>query len=192
MAKMYQPASPHDSAISVDAISSKQTSSTSKQFSSSAEPKAKSTSPLNAPPAQAELTLAEQAASDFETATAVSQAQAGIEIDLLDSGTDPSYDTDTLGSESSSLASSVHNYRFENGCRYHMFREGAYNFPNDETEQDREDLKHAMVLNLCGGKLHFADIGENPQNILDIGTGTGIWAIESESLLILNESAWEI
>jgi hypothetical protein len=75
----------------------------------------------------------------------------------------------------------VHNYRFENGRRYHIFREGAYNFPNDETEQDREDLKHAMVLNLCGGRLHFANIGENPQNILDMGTGTGIWAIESES-----------
>lgn len=63
-----------------------------------------------------------------------------------------------------------------------MFREGAYNFPNDESEQDREDMKHAMVLDLCGGKLHFADIGKNPQNILDMGTGTGIWAIESESL----------
>jgi hypothetical protein len=75
---------------------------------------------------------------------------------------------------------------FENGRRYHKFREGAYNFPNDETEQDREDMKHAMVVNLCGRRLHFADIGENPQNILDMGTGTGIWAIESESLFLGN------
>jgi methylase of polypeptide subunit release factors len=26
--------------------------------------------------------------------------------------------------------------------------------------------------------LHFAPIGEYPQQILDIGTGTGIWCIE--------------
>lgn len=40
-------------------------------------------------------------------------------------------------------------------------------------------MKHAMMVNLLGGKLHFAPIGKNPQNVLDMGTGTGIWAIES-------------
>jgi len=55
-------------------------------------------------------------------------------------------------------------------------------FPNDESEQAREDMKHAMILNLCGGKLHYAPIGENPQNILDVGTGTGIWAMDSMCL----------
>ena len=28
-----------------------------------------------------------------------------------------------------------------------------------------------------GGKLHFAPV-KNPRRVLDIGTGTGIWAIE--------------
>lgn len=42
-------------------------------------------------------------------------------------------------------------------------------------------MKHAMMVNLLGGKLHFAPIGKNPQNVLDMGTGTGIWAIESLS-----------
>jgi hypothetical protein len=32
-------------------------------------------------------------------------------------------------------------------------------------------------------KLHLAPIGPNPQNVLDIGTGTGIWAIEFGSYL---------
>lgn len=41
-------------------------------------------------------------------------------------------------------------------------------------------MKHAMVKMLCGGDLFFAPIGKNPQEILDIGTGTGIWAIESK------------
>ena len=40
-------------------------------------------------------------------------------------------------------------------------------------------MKHAMVKMLCG-QLYFAPIGEHPQEVLDIGTGTGIWAIESE------------
>jgi len=29
-----------------------------------------------------------------------------------------------------------------------------------------------------GNKLHLAPIGERPARILDVGTGTGIWAIE--------------
>jgi hypothetical protein len=39
-------------------------------------------------------------------------------------------------------------------------------------------MKHSMVKMLCG-QLYFAPIGEHPHEILDIGTGTGIWAIES-------------
>ena len=187
---MYPPPSPHDSAISVATTDpSKQASSSSKQTSSTQNgppTKQKSTSPRNPPPTYADLTPAEQAAADLEATAAVQQAQDEIEIDFSDSVTDPGYETDTIGSASSSLASSVRNYMFENGRRYHRFREGAYNFPNDETEQDREDMKHAMVVNLCGGQLHFAPIGENPQNILDMGTGTGIWAIESEPVFIFN------
>jgi methylase of polypeptide subunit release factors len=77
------------------------------------------------------------------------------------------------------MGSSVRDYAFENGRRYHKFREGTYNFPNEDSEQDREDMKHAMMVNLCQ-VLHFAPLGSNPQEILDMGTGTGIWAIESK------------
>jgi ubiquinone/menaquinone biosynthesis C-methylase UbiE len=31
---------------------------------------------------------------------------------------------------------------------------------------------------LLGGELYNAPIKSSPQNILDLGTGTGIWAIE--------------
>jgi ribosomal protein L11 methylase PrmA len=44
-------------------------------------------------------------------------------------------------------------------------------------------MKHAMVVNLCGGKLHYAPLN-NPQNIIDIGTGTGIWAIDGRNLVL--------
>jgi hypothetical protein len=30
---------------------------------------------------------------------------------------------------------------------------------------------------LLDGKLYLAPIGANPQNVLDLGTGTGIWAM---------------
>ncbi|KAL1982371.1 hypothetical protein VTN96DRAFT_1402 [Rasamsonia emersonii] len=50
--------------------------------------------------------------------------------------------------------------------------------PNDEEEQDRIDLLHHIYLLVLGGRLHLAPIGRNLQRVLDLGTGTGIWAIQ--------------
>ena len=138
-----------------------------------------------------------------EHQAALTQAEEGtIVIDSDDQGTDDGYETDAHTAASTSLAESVRDYVWENGRRYHRFREGRYNFPNDDIEyvtssrfaletlfsdstfatyrQQREDMKHAMVKLLCGNQLYFAPIGDNPHQILDIGTGTGIWAIESK------------
>ncbi len=49
--------------------------------------------------------------------------------------------------------------------------------PNDEDEQDRLDLSHRMFTITIGDKLYHAPISK-PAHILDVGTGTGIWAIE--------------
>lgn len=62
--------------------------------------------------------------------------------------------------------------------RYHYYRDGKYPIPNDDIEQNREDMKHAMVLELTDGKLVYAPIGDHPQRVIDLGTGTGIWAID--------------
>lgn len=113
---------------------------------------------------------------------ALAQAGSGaivVDQDQLDQESDLGYESDRASYASTSLSSSVRDYLFENGRRYHRFREGRYNFPNDEPEQDREDMKHACVKMLCQDQLFFAPIEDgNLQNILDIGTGTGIWAIE--------------
>jgi len=50
--------------------------------------------------------------------------------------------------------------------------------PNDEQEMDRLDMMHKMMLTMTGRKLFLAPIGESPRRALDLGTGTGIWAIE--------------
>ncbi|KAF4418862.1 methyltransferase [Fusarium acutatum] len=127
------------------------------------------------------LSVTEQEAMSRQ---AFAQAEDNIVADsdeyssIGDAGSDAGYGSDNMSTASTSIGSSVRDYMFENGRRYHSFRAGAYNFPNDDIEQEREDMKHAMVRLLSGQKLHFAPIDENPQNILDIGTGTGIWAIE--------------
>jgi ubiquinone/menaquinone biosynthesis C-methylase UbiE len=51
-------------------------------------------------------------------------------------------------------------------------------FNREKTEQDRMDLAHEILLQALQGELHKAPIGRNPQRILDVGTGTGIWAID--------------
>lgn len=76
-----------------------------------------------------------------------------------------------------SLTSSIERYPIENGRRYHAFKDGSYIMPNDESELDRLDLSHQMFKITMGDKLYLAPI-DNPARILDVGTGTGIWAIE--------------
>lgn len=56
--------------------------------------------------------------------------------------------------------------------------------PNDEKEQDRLDLFHHLFLSLLGGKLWTSPL-DNPHRVLDVGTGTGIWAIDFAELDIL-------
>jgi methylase of polypeptide subunit release factors len=40
------------------------------------------------------------------------------------------------------------------------------------------DLHHKIMLQLLHGKLHKASTMSSPQHSLDVGTGTGIWAID--------------
>jgi len=101
-----------------------------------------------------------------------------VEVDEEPSESDSNFGDDS-GSSTASLSSSVLSYTYENGRRYHTFRTGEYVMPNDDMEQDRLDLKHHVFKLILGGKLLLAPIDPNPQRILDIGTGTGIWAIEA-------------
>ncbi|PUU77958.1 S-adenosyl-L-methionine-dependent methyltransferase [Tuber borchii] len=76
-----------------------------------------------------------------------------------------------------SVSSSILDYTYENGRRYHAFRQGAYYAPNDENQNNQLDIFHHVYLLLLGGDLYVAPI-EQPKRILDVGTGTGIWAMD--------------
>jgi hypothetical protein len=45
-----------------------------------------------------------------------------------------------------------------------------------------------MLTLLMNGKLHWAPISSSPQRILDLATGTGIWAIDIGLLRLFNTS----
>lgn len=42
-----------------------------------------------------------------------------------------------------------------------------------------------MMLEATDGRLFYAPLGDNPQKIADLGTGTGLWAIESASCRLI-------
>lgn len=82
------------------------------------------------------------------------------------------------GDEVRSSASSQFSFTYDNGRRYHSDRfKSEYYLPNDECEQDRLDLYHHIFLSLLGGALYISPL-QNPKKILDVGTGTGIWAMD--------------
>lgn len=71
-----------------------------------------------------------------------------------------------------SMTSSVRAHVWEGGFRYHAYRDGRYCFPNDEEEQNRDDMKHELVLSLCDGRLFYAPVKDRlaaGANVLDLG-----------------------
>ena len=94
---------------------------------------------------------------------------------------------------------------YENGRWFHGYRKGLYMYPCDEVrktwenaktrltrhncqaEMDRMDIYHKIFLVARHEQLHKAPLMEGPDvRILDIGTGTGIWAIDmAESVAFL-------
>ncbi|KAK7460096.1 methyltransferase domain-containing protein [Colletotrichum acutatum] len=64
----------------------------------------------------------------------------------------------------------------EHGRQYGSFGRGRYLFPVDELEKDRLDIFHHLITKARGG-LWEVPLPAKP-HVLDLGTGTGIWAID--------------
>ncbi|KAK1973060.1 methyltransferase domain-containing protein [Colletotrichum sublineola] len=87
----------------------------------------------------------------------------------------------SFASSTTTLRDSVMDYRIENGRTYHRYKDGKYAFPNDDRELDRLDLQHQMWLRILDGRLGIAPPckkGAQVGRVLDVGTGTGIWALD--------------
>jgi hypothetical protein len=74
-----------------------------------------------------------------------------------------------------SLTSSTLDFQYENGRRYHAYREGSYHLPNDENEQDRLDLQHELFRMALENQLFLAPLNKDEIiDILDVGCGIGL------------------
>ncbi|KAK7918498.1 hypothetical protein PG985_010372 [Apiospora marii] len=69
----------------------------------------------------------------------------------------------------------------EHGRLWQNYRPDKYFLPNDAIEQDRLDFSNAAFRLLLDGALHLAPVQGDPARVLDIGTGTGVWAIQYAS-----------
>ncbi len=77
------------------------------------------------------------------------------------------------------MTSSVLDYKYENGRRYHAYREGSYHLPNDENEQDRLNLQHHLCRIALNGRLYLCPLPKDEiHDVLDVGCGTGLWCID--------------
>ncbi|KAF9873169.1 C6 zinc finger domain protein [Colletotrichum karsti] len=75
-----------------------------------------------------------------------------------------------------SLRSSILEHQVENGRTYHSMSAGKYNFPNDEVRD--ADFQHRLWLMSSDEELALAPGHKTAKRVLDVGTGTGIWAID--------------
>ncbi|OHE91145.1 methyltransferase domain-containing protein [Colletotrichum orchidophilum] len=87
----------------------------------------------------------------------------------------------SLASSTTSVTSSILEYRIENGRTYHKYKDGKYAAPNDEKENDRLDLQHNLFIRTFDDRLGTAPPNNRDAKVgraLDVGTGSGIWAID--------------
>ncbi|KAK0702742.1 S-adenosyl-L-methionine-dependent methyltransferase [Lasiosphaeris hirsuta] len=86
----------------------------------------------------------------------------------------------TTQTDTSSIASSILKYRELYGRTYHSESSGAqYWATNDEKQKEALDILHHMLTLSIDGKLYLAPLeGKKVEKVLDIGCGTGIWAMD--------------
>jgi len=82
-------------------------------------------------------------------------------------------------SSTASLSSSILHYRTINGRTYHSQQGNAeYWGTNDDQQSESQDLNHHALLLILDDRLYLAPLEKDIQKALDIGTGTGIWAMD--------------
>jgi len=101
-----------------------------------------------------------------------------IEVDDAVYDNDSTYES-KASTTSGSLLSTVLDFPWEHGRRYHSSWAGNYAMPNDDIELDRLNFTHIILQMAIGDKMFLAPLDtDKVKRVLDLGTGTGIWAIE--------------
>ncbi|KIV94201.1 hypothetical protein PV10_01989 [Exophiala mesophila] len=132
---------------------------------------------------QAQNTSTEVTATTDTSGTSAPAPQSGspsrVEepppVDAIDSSDADSGYNDSSLSSTASLRSSIYEFDQENGRTYQ--RGSEYVMPNDEEEQRRMDIHYHSLRFAIRDRLYYAPI-ENPTSVIDVGTGTGIWAMD--------------
>jgi hypothetical protein len=101
---------------------------------------------------------------------------ADIQADNAD-GDSTRGESDPESTDSISSTSRIRNFVEENGRTYSHQAYEQYFLPNDEVEKDRLDLQHELFKKTLG-KIFNSPIEKGLHRVLDVGTGTGLWAIE--------------
>ncbi|KAH6605947.1 hypothetical protein Trco_005100 [Trichoderma cornu-damae] len=105
------------------------------------------------------------------SAITVGTSQQALLIKSLEQG-DYVPDDDSWD-DTRSLTDSIRQHIIDGGLRYHAYHAGQYAFPNDETEQYRDDLKHNLTIHLCEGSYFYAPIHDRLSQpgaeVLDLG-----------------------
>jgi ubiquinone/menaquinone biosynthesis C-methylase UbiE len=103
-------------------------------------------------------------------------AQGMPEVDNDDA--DSALGTDAASS-TASISSSILEYRTVNGRTYHSERgDSIYWGPNDDRGQECMDIQNHIWSLAFDDKLFLAPLSDDIEKAVDIGTGTGIWAID--------------
>lgn len=120
-----------------------------------------------APAPAAEPTRVEQVPDDSLEANPVALAE------------DDGYsDSGSILDSTVSLTESIFDYRKLHGRTYQKPQTTEYWIPNDEQQNVGLDIIHHVLTMALGHKLYLAPITETPEKVLDLGTGTGIWAVD--------------
>jgi hypothetical protein len=108
--------------------------------------------------------------SSQETSISVATLEDAAAICCLEKGEHT--DEQRTDDDTRSLTSSIRQHIVDGGMRYHAYHAGQYAFPNDETEQHRDNIKHLLTLHLCEGTYFYAPIHElleRGAHVLDLG-----------------------